>query len=249
MNDVIVIEHPILFSGEMIRATLARRKTHTRRVIQPQPCLWSKDNSIVEWTHNSSTFYVPIEAVSILAEHCPYGRPGDRLWVRETWGAVSRTEDPSPLEECAIEYRADLPAGCTDQPGGWPADDARGNDEAPHWKPSIFMPRWASRITLEIMNVRVERVQDITETDAGAEGVSPNWISDLAGWNPIEHGYLGVPTSDDGDSEEGYYRTARQAYSELWDHLNANRSYGWAVNPFVWVIAFKPIETRGSAVG
>lgn len=147
-------EHPILFSGEMVRAILDGHKTQTRRAINTQLQLCQSPDDEPKW----------------FIANCPYGQAGDHLWVRETWGAVSKSEHAAPLEECNIEYRADLPVGCTDQPGGWPVEDAKGNEEAPHWKPSIYMPRWASRITLEITSVRVERLQNIKPDDVEDEG-------------------------------------------------------------------------------
>jgi hypothetical protein len=156
-------ERPILFSGEMVRAILDGRKTQTRRVLR----LAGAGDGITSVESNGyGKWFTNLGGSGF---QCPYGKPGDHLWVRETWGAVSKTEDPAPPEECSIEYRADLPLGCTDQPGGWPSEDAKGNEKAPHWKPSIFMPRWASRIILEVMDVRVEQLQDISEEDCCRE--------------------------------------------------------------------------------
>ena len=166
-------ERPILFSGPMIRAILAGRKTQTRRVAKTKgiDCLGPCGNSVTgdaflagrDWVGNS---------VSI---KCPYGAPGDRLWVRETW----RPQDGMTLEyqiKDEIEYRA--------------TDDRPKEPTDCHWKPSIFMPRWASRITLEIVAVRVERLKDISNEDCFAEGLPPEtmkgnrtWFGDL--WEEI----------------------------------------------------------------
>jgi hypothetical protein len=143
---------------------------------------------------------------------CPY-EIGTRLWVRETWGAVWPDEYPVPLEQCKIEYKADTN---NPYPGDWPADEARGNDDAPKWRASIHMPRWASRLSLEIVSVRVERVQEISFDDAIAEGVCAD--------------------------PHGVRSESRRWFSELWDSINAKRGYGWDVNPWVWVIEFKVIE-------
>lgn len=132
----------------------------------------------------------------LIGEYCPYGQPGDRLWVRETWA-----EDGS-----RYTYRA------TNETWAW------------HWAPSIFMPRAASRITLEITDVRVERVQDISEEDARAEGVTREL-----------RGPRTYPDRHAARSHETY----RDAYMRLWDALNAKRGCGWAVNPWVWVISFQ----------
>lgn len=154
--------------------------------------------------------------------NCPYAA-GMKLWVRETWAPVSPDEYSRPVEECNIEYRADSGAP---YPGDWPEDEARGNDEAPKWKPSIFMPRWASRITLEVVSVRVERLQDISEGDAIAEGLiqRPDWPE--VQWACVNG---------------NYWRDPRQSFRTLWDSINAKRGYGWNSSPWCWVVEFKRI--------
>ncbi len=208
-------ERPIIMSAGSMRAILDGRKTQTRRVIKPQPeFVWGQGIRNSDPEHYAA--HVRFPGGSSGPDPwitCPYGLPGDHLWVRETWGAVWPDEYPVPLSECRIEYRADLPDGCTDQPGEWPAEDARGDPEAPKWRPSIFMPRWASRITLAIVGVRVKRLQDISGTDACAEGITP---VDPGG--PVRQ------------------------FADLWDALNAKRGHGWDVNPWVWVIEFRRIE-------
>lgn len=163
-------EKPILMSAPMINAILEGRKSQTRRVINPSiPTThrsWNNhgDDDLFFWTDHPTQG----EKGDVIYRRCPYGARCDRLWVRETFAYIWPDIDPVPLRECTIEYRADTSA---DYPGGWGADEARGNDDAPKWRPSIFMPRWASRITLEITDVRVERVQDISDDDAIEEGV------------------------------------------------------------------------------
>lgn len=213
-------QRPIIFSAEMVRAILAGTKTQTRRVIRNQPIdILPMPNprapSQVEWVTLQSRD--PNHGQVI---RCRYGIRGDRLWVRETWGAVSKTEYPMPIKECNIEYRAYLPAGSTDQPGQWSAEDARGDPDAPHWMPSIHMPRWASRITLEIVGVRAERLQDMKPIDCVAEG---------AYMPQMRYGKV-----------EGAYAIAR--FAEVWDWLNAKRGYPWESDPWVWVISFKRIQ-------
>src|SRR5690606_20772737 len=159
---------------------------------------------------------------------CPYGQPGDWLWVRETWAPMCREADPycwCETEEQRkrnhyIEYRADTG---NPRPGDWPADIPAG-EEVPRWRPSIHMPRWASRITLEITDVRVERLQDITEADIIAEGCT---VDAVARW-------AGVPWSD--------MPTLHHAFRVGWDRLNARRGYGWDANPWVWAITFRRLE-------
>lgn len=189
-------EHPILFSGEMVRAILDGRKMKTRRVIKPQPDTVWHDTSAVP-----HTYYDGIRELN-----CPYGQPGDLLWVRETWGvsAFLNKVKPSELKQSAqVSYRV----------------DATGS-ELSHfvWRPSIFMPRWASRITLEVTGVQVERLNDISEEDARAEGVHPNQLTTIQPY--------------------------RAAFCGLWDSINEKRGYGWLDNPWVWVVEFKVKETK-----
>jgi len=206
---------PILFGGAMVRAILEGRKTQTRRICKPRfddkkPC----------------EHFAPVEhdvgpSMERHCEHgsestpCPYGVVGDRLWVRETWRshdvacAIKRT---IPL----VRYRADggFSCGCKPlctEPGG-------------PWKPSIFMPRWASRIMLEVTGVRVERVQEITEEDARAEGI----VKQAYGY-----GVVGLHMT---------LSTAREAFWTLWDSIKAGRGCGWDVNPWVWVVEFKRVN-------
>jgi len=187
-----MVELPILFSGEMVRAILDGRKTQTRRVVKLPV---SEIGKMVKYRGD---WVLP-------CEWSPYGKSGDRLWVRETWWQWGGTEK-------RISYRADtLPSFAPN--GGF--------------RPSIFMPRWASRITLEVVDVRVERLQDISEDDAKAEGVMAS-----GGWN-----------ADDTEYCVGY----RTAFSRLWDSINAKRGYSWATNPWVWAVEFK-VATRGNLV-
>jgi len=230
-----VKERPILFSGDMVRAILEGRKTQTRRVIKPQP-IPCEDGSF-DWRGDN---------YEILPRRlCPYGREGDRLWVRETWAAIWPDVYDVPLEKCNIEYRADINAL---YPGNWPADEARGNPEAPKWRPSIFMPRWASRITLDVTSITVERIQDISEEDASAEGCNLEWYRDEAGsgeiWPcPLCQGWqvypalganLGVTENDCDECN-----TSRKMFKHLWNSINDKRGYSWDSNPWVWVVEFR----------
>ncbi|MBK5061752.1 hypothetical protein [Paraburkholderia domus] len=153
---------------------------------------------------------------------CPYGQPGDRLWVREAWCHLSdvRTADPGgDALQRRVFYRADYP-GDTLMHDDDPAERIK-------WRSSRFMPRWASRLTLEIVSARVERVQDISEADAIAEGVtkfSDSFINGLPGW--------------EGFSDALPRASASDAYIDLWDSLNDARGHGWDTNPWVWAIEF-----------
>jgi len=230
-------ERPILFSGEMVRAILDGRKTQTRRVIKPQPmkldtAQWfpgppgDKRNAKHYANESHLRKGLPID-------FCPYGIPGDRLWVRETWRTDKLGEGEYPVRKGQwIEYRAtpDIP------PPTYPG----------RWRASIHMPRWASRIDLEITDIRVERVQDISEKDAIAEGVY---------WEAIEYpppmhtgiswvapGVTMTNIYGDKDRDVPAHLTAQDAFKCLWDSINAKRGYGWDINPWVWVISFRRIE-------
>ena len=177
--------------GEMVRAILDGRKTQTRRIVKPQPSVIHAIHADASLTTNC-IFRNGDQRI-----HCPHGQPGDRLWVKETW---VKTDGMTSVPD--VFYRA--------------SENAVNAEQLSPWKPSIFMPRWASRITLEIVGVRVERVQDITETDAMAEGVA--W-KDHAGLARF---------------------TAAKLYAALWDSINA-KTHPWASNPWVWVIEFKRV--------
>jgi len=187
-------EKPILFNSEMVKAVLEGRKTMTRRVVKPQPPAW-------EWT--SVPEYAEARGLTTKLSNgkyvkCPYGAVGDQLWVREsfhyTYGYPAN-HDPS------IWYSADGEPEC----GDW----SKG-------KPSIHMPRWASRIQLEVTGVRVERVQDISVEDCLAEGIPPH----VSGMNIVYD------------------------FRDLWDSINGKprkdgTDISWKANPWVWVVEFK----------
>lgn len=188
-------EFPILFSGEMVRAILEDRKTQTRWVVKvPPPDDYGDSGIDVQW------------AVGNIK--CPYGQPGDRLWVRESLRGDGM---PGNRRKGIMRYAADGEMVMVD-----------GVDVVWQFKklvvPSIHMPRWASRITLEIVNVRIERLQEISEDDAKAEGVEPNPRDALA--NHIT------------------------AFFQLWDSINIHRGFGCDTNPWVWVIEFKRVRDK-----
>ena len=206
-------EHPILFSAEMVRAILAGRKTQTRRIIKPQPELrggvWHWKN--IAWDTANAQI-----SDEFIIDHCPYGTVGDTLWVREAFA----TDIPGCEEQSGITYRADH----IDPKGDGPANPIK-------WKPSIHMPRWASRISLEITDIQVERVQDISDSDVYAEGLPEDGSSyDDA----IQALSAGLPIHE---------RTPeRHWFRGLWDSINAKRGYGWDSNPWVLVIHFKKVK-------
>jgi hypothetical protein len=190
-------ERPILFSGAMVRAILQGRKTQTRRVVKPQPdCTRT---SLASCAGNRSVRVIAMRQ-GMYSIFCPYGQPGDRLWVKETF-----------TEGEGVIYRAD-----------WNPEVSLDG----LWKPSIFMPRRLSRITLEITAVRVERLQDITEADAVAEGIY------------FDHDFDGYVSDDEGRHYHG--NSAVRSYEHLWQSINGAGS--WEANPFVWVLEFRRVQ-------
>ena len=211
-------ERPILMNAFSVKAILDGRKTQTRRVIRPQPAEWYWIDGAVtlNWKGKIYNPYQGDPRKQLLID-CRRLEIGDRLWVRETFTWITLAEN---------EWR-----GTSDQrrhPDGYPvtmlnrADaEAEGWLLPASWKPSIFMPRWASRILLEITDVRVERVQEISDIDILAEGI--HW-RDVIGHSPR--------TVEDSMA---YCR----AFRELWDSINTKRGFGWDVNPWVRAITFK----------
>lgn len=201
-------ERPILFSGEMVRAILAGQKTMTRRVVR------FNDSHRIQ-LHGKQWHIEDTDVVN----RCPFGIPGDRLWVRETFVL---TQFDKPV------YKADS----TDKDGYFWSSIA-ADPKGVKWRPSIFMPRWASRITLEITNVRVERLDEITDDDAIKEGVERVGKT-RDGFSPLYKNYF-VDCPD---------RSAKYSFSTLWRKINGKK-YPWESNPWVWVIEFKKISPAG----
>ena len=210
-----ITDRPILFNGPMVRAILEGRKTVTRRPVKATKTHadgfmmldhgkgWRPYNAFGDFASDHEGMEYPIA--------CPYGKLGDRLWVRETCFINDYREASVPEQEradCDIHYRAD----------GIP--DFEGEEELIRWRPSIHMPRWASRILLEVTDVRVERLQDITEEQALAEGIKKH--SD--GGYHVEDG-------------KHYSDSPVESFACLWSSVGGN----WDANPWVWVVEFKRI--------
>jgi len=224
-------ERPIICSAHMVRAILENRQSQTRRVVKPQPVyepplgydvLRAKGRAFSLCPPDRSGPNAPMYEV------CPYGVPGDRLWVRERFAFDDSLDHKPPSSEfhrflcedgSRIVYHASY-------------DGAIGR--LGKWRPSIHMPRWASRITLEVTGVRVERVQEISEHNAKAEGVAP-WVN------------------SHGEQSSCWWRDYRFAsacgtacpivsFEGLWDNINAKRGYPWADNPWCWVVEFRRLK-------
>jgi hypothetical protein len=209
----------------MVRAILEGRKTQTRRVMKPQPVQQTGWVGGAYWERRPARGIVPADQWSIagVLRFCPYGQRGDRLWVRETCRA---DELDSGLD--GVRYPADgafrAIADSSEAAARWVEMYAyRGQTGAT--VPAIHMPRWASRITLEITSVRAERLQNISESDARDEGVT---IAD--------HHMRGYCAG-------AYLPPSIRAFHDLWDSLNAARGHGWDTNPWVWVVEFRRIES------
>jgi hypothetical protein len=220
-------EHPILFSGPMVRAILAGRKSQTRRVVKPkyEIGMWDWDPKDKSYGPFIADKYGDYHKVT---DYAPW-QPGDRLWVRETFAdlrGMGFGNDPVTDKPWNFAYKADI------QPGS-DSDQAR-IDYGVKWKPSIHMPRAASRITLEVTDVRVERVQDITEQDAISEGA-------LTIPNTPEYQKV-FDEAVSAEQKPPLGESPRQRFARLWDIINAKKGYGWETNCWVWVIEFRRVD-------
>lgn len=228
-------ERPVIMTGESVRAILDGRKTQTRRVVKPQPdspCVLAPD---IAWIAGRATCIWPAPYVlddGSRPDHhatCRHGKPGDRLWVKETWALVKPQYDhefPNYVDGFE-EWAGPIPMRC---PPGWTLilkslwngyEYETAEERGFSWRPSLFMPRWASRLTLEITEVRVQRLHEITEEDAKAEGVE---------WNsgPLRMGHT-HPIS---------------AFKASWDEINGKKR-PWSSNPWIWAISFRKVEPEG----
>ncbi len=196
---------PITCTTESVRGILDGRKTHTRRVIKPQP-----DTEWLEYIIKRNETNRPYGENGIMVmvdgkeKKCPYGVPGDKLWVKETWNAKSIDGT----------WWKDMVGTCSEKMAfNWNMYYKATSQTCKKWRSSRFMPKAFSRITLEIKDIRVERVQDIGMKSAVAEGVS----------------------TMKGNPEP------RILFQDLWNEINEKRGYGWETNPYVWVVEFEKI--------
>ena len=230
-------ERPILFSGPMVRALLAGSKTQTRRALRTQPPGHVVDFSTFHNPKGDGLAHFAFDPVKRELQDwfavCPYGQPGDRLWVRETWqGPLLQEHEidadpdwhyPSNLNQYKNPQHCEYAADGGPKPEYTDADDVMRQG----WRPSIHMPRWASRITLEITSVRVERLQDISEADSQAEGATPI---------PDHCDHVRLSCADIGCSGPQPYRVG---FRSLWQSINGPAS--WDANPWVWAVEFRKV--------
>jgi hypothetical protein len=191
---------PILFSGPMVRALFEGRKTQTRRVVKPRLVPMVEECLRVNGKWVFDTLEYDFGALS--------GRPGDLLWVRETWRPFTCTASPG----CSIDYRA-----------------TQIDHSDIRWRPGIHMPRWASRLTLELTDVRVQRLNDISEDDAKAEGFQAGWMGPALPPTPLGDGMI--------ISSPGTYASAAGHFQALWCELHGFDA--WDADPWVWALSFK----------
>ena len=232
-------EMGIIMSGESVRAILEGRKTQTRRVIKPQPFYYPGDQKLElspfwTWTKGKIGYdSIHSDWPNCLIKHCPYGQIGDRLWVKETfviedtrsyaYNITIPTDRPLKFEQdwedqdykypLIPHYRSTEP-----EPHIVPLETGDLADDRTRWSSPFFMPKWAARLWLQIVDVRVERLQEIGIDDLGAEGYPPGW-------------------SVDEECSQAY-----EWFSDLWDSLNAKRGFPWEKDPWVWVIEFRVIR-------
>lgn len=205
--------HPIIFTGGNVLSILSGQKTQSRRILKAphlnQADVFAFDKSRGKW-EMGETHQGPVAHVGYV--RCPYGVPGDRLWVKETFRIFGGDEYAYQQRIEDVRYRADV----------------LGAFEQEVWRPSIYMPLWASRLTLEVLDVRIERLQRITEIDAKAEGVRPFFetFPGIGRDQRLTSGELAA------DAEH------RASYAVLWDEINEYRAT-WKSNPWVWCLTFR----------
>ena len=217
-------ERPIPFRGDRVRAILDGRKTQDRRVIKPQPTTLNELPRHIIWREGLFDLQT-YPANSTIFQYCPFGKVGDRLWVRETGAEITGTIDPG------IDAIID---------GYFYKATYQGLGKDPKWKPSIFMPREASRITLEVTGVKVERLQDISNIDALEEGIETG---------PMETDPFSKETLPTykiyGEVDRFIWTSPAVSFKSLWRSINGPDS--WEVNPWVWVVEFEVVSTTGRA--
>lgn len=227
-------EHPILFSGEMVRAILSLKKTQTRRIIK------FPIYKPVRYRPGITRIFIeddlPGHKIPILTS-CPYGHIGDHLWVRETFVLESdlgwdiKLPTDRPIKTITDDYDNGeyhlIPHYRATEPEPNIVPEGQDSfDDRTRWTPSIFMPHWASRITLVITGIRVERLQEISEADAKAEGVKQ----------------VAINLSDNTDATP-----YKEYYRQLWDSINGKK-HPWESNPWVWVIEFEVWDDKSAVI-
>lgn len=247
----IIKERPLVCTEESVRAILEKWKTQTRRIIKPQPIFCAKKQfdfmrtpeSVYIWSPQKGEEWYAWESGRfqfddlLITTKCPYGQPGDRLWVKETWceyGNIFNSHEGYWYKASGIDQ----------------LHMDKVKFDICKWKSPRFMPRRASRIMLEIDEVRVERLQEIPPDDVYAEGIENKRPAEeaICDYCPLPerlrgvHCYGGEPVmcegSHCGNAMEAWEDEAVREYADLWNSINSKRGYGWDVNPWVWAIKF-----------
>lgn len=212
--------HGMLMKGELVQATIEGRKTQTRRIVKNQHELQLSMDGLVDRRRDGEWLGAFHPGRGTFSVDCPYGKVADRIWVRETFYCDDYRYPDGPVGEMRelLEYRAGHE--CRNWEQGCPCADEEGRS---HWRSSMLMPWWASRLALEITGLRVERLQEITEVDAKREGFSR--CADCT--DEDEHG-------------------AWSHFREAWDKINGHRvsDFWWDGNPWVWVIGYRKLDGK-----
>lgn len=213
----------ISFTSENIRQIMAGQKTQTRRAMKPQP-LWLRDGNHWQWMAPDGAVELwNIRTPTLVVERCPYGRPSEQLWVKEAWRTFER---PSDLVDGTL-YKADgafRATENTDEAADRWVDLHRNGYHGDAWRPPRHMPRWVSRLTLEVVGTSIQLIQGITAAEIRQEGVA-------------------CPK----DGPDGWHcrgrecPSLREAFVDLWQSINRG-ALGWARNPWVWVVTFRLVE-------
>lgn len=256
-------ERPIIFNAEMVRAILDGRKTQTRRPFKNQPQdFWEPFGPMVDlhkYNRDKDDFILRdgnpvvighgfVNEEGDFGYNSPYGKVGDRLWVKETFGFSHQSDDVNQ-EERVVMYKAGEPYRITKKSpvtnellkstcGTYYLQPNHYCFDPNTWTPSIHMPRWASRITLEITDIRIERINDISFKNAISEGIKDSGFGLYGGVEKDPFFCSGI--------EHKWFNSPRIAFSSLWDSIYLNKKcdspYCWGQNPFVWVYEFKVLE-------
>lgn len=225
-------DRPILFSGPMVQALLDGRKTQTRRVLKPQPPSWAYQDKSPGYSFMTPPGHIEFRGRYVDPDgvdrgpgakfvKLPYA-PGDRLWVREAWRTWASVDHLAPRDLTRVETIKYEATGRT--------DDGMTMSLPGRFRQSMHMPRWASRLTLVVTDVRVQRVQDISEDEAWLEGCKPGALDDNG--NPFPADEPHSPGIEIG------WECARDWFADLWDSINAKRGFGWDENPWVVALTF-----------
>ena len=247
--ETAIVERGIIFSAEMVRAILEDRKTQTRRVARFIPlapganllasslrvgdyCTGDFELGQVLYSMGGSCWQQRTERL-----FCPYGKVGDRLWVRETFAFRRDVNDDTEKAKHYAKYRASC------NPTASPCDSGDWHQYPARWTSPIHMPRWASRITLEITNVKVERVQEISAEDAVAEGVQYP-VKEAGNRKVTPMICISNPLLTRRLGNEPYSHESLMVahFAALWDSINEKRGFGWDKNPWIWAISFRRIK-------